>query len=245
MKAIILAAGFATRLYPLTQNKAKPLLEIKGKPIIEYIVEKIKEIEDIDRIIVVTNNKFYNDFLDWRNKKNDEYKKKIKILNDGVDSEKEKLGAVGDLLFAIEQENIQEDIFVIAGDTLFKSSLKYLYGLFKKENKDLTIFYDIHNIEEAKRLGVALVKNNLIVDFEEKPPRPKSTLCSVPAYFYKKRTLGLVKQFVQEEYNKDQPGRFLEYLYKKVPVYAYTKEEKYINVGTIEELKQASSFFQI
>lgn len=243
MKAIILAAGFATRLYPLTKNKPKSLLEIKGKPIIDYIVEKIKEIEDIDRIIVVTNNKFYKDFLVWKNKKNNEDKKKIEILNDGIDSEKEKLGAVGDLLFAIEQENIQEDIFVIAGDTLFKSSLKYLYGLFKKEDKDLTIFYDVHNIGEAKKLGVALVENNLIIDFQEKPSKPKSTLCSVPAYFYKKRTLELIKQFMQEEYNKDQPGRFLEYLYKKVPVYAYTKEEKYINVGTIEELEQASSLF--
>lgn len=242
MKAIILAAGFATRLYPLTKNKAKPLLEIKGKPIIDYIVEKIKEIEEINELIVVTNNKFYNDFLAWKKKKNIEETSKIKILNDGVNSEEEKLGAVGDLLFVIEQENIQEDIFVIAGDTLFKSSLKYLHCLFKKENKDLTIFYNVHNIEEAKRLGVALVKNNLIVDFEEKPLQPKSTLCSVPAYFYKKRTLGLIKQFTKEEFNKDQIGRFLEYLYKKVPVYAYTKEEKYINVGTTEELKQASSF---
>lgn len=240
MKAIILAAGFATRLYPLTKNKAKALLEIKGKPIIEYIVEKIKEVEAVNEIVIVTNNKFYNDFLVWKNKKEDE---KIKILNDGVDSEKEKLGAIGDLLFAIEQENIQEDIFVIAGDTLFKSSLKYLYGLFKKENKDLTILYDVHNIEEAQKLGVALVENNLIIDFQEKPSKPKSTLCSVPAYFYKKRTLELIKQFMQEEYNKDQPGRFLEYLHKKVPVYAYTKEEKYINVGTIEELEQASSIF--
>lgn len=243
MRAIILAAGFSTRLYPLTQNKAKALLEVKGKLIVDYIIEKIKEIEDIDKIIVITNNKFYNDFINWKNKKNKEDKKKIKILNDGIDSEEEKLGAVGDLLFAIEQENIHEDIFVIAGDNLFKCSLNDAYKLFRKENKDLSIFYDVQDLEEAKRFGIALVENNLIVDFQEKPSKPKSTLCSASTYFYKKETLDLIRKFIQEVKNKDQPGLFLQWLYKKVPVYAYITKEKWFDIGTKEVFEEAKKYF--
>jgi glucose-1-phosphate thymidylyltransferase len=239
MKAIILAAGFATRLYPITENKAKPLLEIKGKPIIDYIVEKIKELP-IDEIIVITNNKFYNDFLAWKDKKAEEETKNIKILNDGVNSEQEKLGSIGDLLFTIDKEKINEDLLVISGDNLFECSLKEAYDLFKKENKDLSIFYDIQKIEEAKRFGVALVENNLIIDFQEKPSQPKSTLCSASTYFYKKETLNLIKEFTKEE-NKDYPGLLMQYLYKKVPIYAYIVE-KWLDIGTEQALEQASTF---
>lgn len=240
MKAIILAAGFATRLYPLTQDKSKSLLEIKGKPIIDYILEKIKEIP-IDEIIIITNNKFYNNFTAWRENRKDI--EKIKILNNGVSFEKEKLGSIGDLLFVIDREKIDEDILVISGDNLFKCSLKKAYDVFKKENKDLSIFYDVQDTEEAKRFGVALVKDNFLVDFQEKPPEPKSTLCSTSIYFYKKETMGLIKKFNREAENKDQPGLFLQWLYKKVPVYSYVTKEKWIDIGTKEALEKALGSF--
>jgi len=239
MKSIILAAGFATRLYPLTENKAKPLLEINGKPIIDYIIEKIIEISS-DEIIVVTNNKFYPDFDDWAKKNS---YPQITILDDGVSSLEKKLGAVGDLLFAIDKQKISDDLFVISGDNLFRYSLTLAKKIFETEKKDLSIFYDVKNLEEASRLGVVQVKDNIIMNFQEKPKNPKSTLCSTSTYFFRKETIPLMRHFLQEPGSKDQPGLFLEYLYKKVPVYAYITEENWIDIGTIESFQRAQLEF--
>jgi len=239
MKSIILAAGFATRLYPLTENKSKSLLEINGKPIINYIIDKIKEISS-DEIIIITNQKFYLDFLNWKEKSS--YSDVI-ILNDGVSSLEKKLGAIGDLLFAINKQGIQEDLFVISGDNLFRYSLKEPKEIFEKEKKDLSIFYDLKNLEEATRMGVAQIKNNLIINFQEKPSNPKSTLCSTSTYFFRKETIPLMKKYLEEPGSKDQPGLFLEYLYKKVPVYAYQTEKKWIDIGTFESLQEAQAEF--
>ena len=239
MKAIILAAGFATRLYPLTKKFPKPLLKINKKSIMDHILEKIFEIKGINEVIGVTNNKFYNLFLEWKKDK-----KGIKIINDGVNSEEEKLGAVGDICFVLQKEKIKEDILIIAGDALFDFSLKEPYEIFKKTNQDLAIFYDLKDKEKVKNLGVAVVKDKKIVDFQEKPIEPKSTLCSVPIYFYKKETLNLIKEFNKEAKNKDQPGLFLEWLYKKVPVYAYVTEGTWVDIGTKESLKEARNLIR-
>jgi glucose-1-phosphate thymidylyltransferase len=239
MKAIILAAGFATRLYPITIDKAKPLLAIQGRPIIDYIVDKIDEIEDIDKIIVVSNNRFHKDFTDWRN---DRQNFNITILNDGVNCESEKKGSIGDLMFALDKEAINEDLLVISGDNLFKCSLKDAYDIFRRERKDLSIFYDTKDSEEAKRLGVALVKNNLLVDFEEKPKAPKSTLCSASTYFYKQSTLPMIKEFYDNSGNRDYPGLLVQYLYNRIPIYVHIVDE-WIDIGTHESLRKAQDSF--
>lgn len=243
MKAIILAAGFATRLYPLTLNKPKPLLEISNKPIIEHIIEKIEEIKEINKIIIVSNDKFYNNFVWWLNNAEKKFTIPIEIINDGVVSIDNKLGAIGDLYLAIENNKIDEDLLVISGDNMSKYSLKPFYEIFKKENKDLSIFYDVLKINDAKRFGIALVTNNLIQDFQEKPENPLSTLASTSTYFYKKETLELIRKFNREEKNKDQPGLLLQYLFKKVPIYAAITKEKWIDIGTIEALEEAKEFF--
>jgi len=239
MKSIILSAGFATRLYPLTENKSKSLLEINGVPIINHIVNKIREISS-DEIIIVTNQKFYLDFLNW-GEKNDYLN--IKILDDGVSTLEKKLGAIGDLLFVINKKKINEDLLVISGDNLFRYSLTEPKEIFEKEKKDLSIFYDVKNLEEATRMGVVQVKDNTIIDFQEKPQHPKSTLCSTSTYFFRKETIPLMKEYLKEPGNKDQPGLFLEYLYKKVPVYAYITKEKWIDIGTFESFQKAQTEF--
>lgn len=233
MKAIVLAAGFATRLYPLTLNKSKSLLEINHKPIIEYIIEKICEIIEIDEIIIVTNSKFYQDFLDWKKDR-----KILTILNDGVSRLEDKLGAIGDLLFVIDKKKIDDDLLVISGDNLFDYSLKEPYKIFKRERKDLSLFYDTKNLEEAKRFGVVLIKDNIITDFEEKPQNPKSTMCSSSTYFFKKSTFPLIKKFASRGIS-DQPGLLLQYLYKELPIYAYITNGKWLDIGTKESLEKA------
>lgn len=235
MKAIILAAGFAKRLYPLTENKAKSLLEINGKLVIDYILKKLEELPEINEKIIITNNRFYEQFLDWKKER------EIKILNNRVNDEENRLGAIGDILFVLEKENINDDILVIAGDALIDFSLKEPLRLFKEEKKDLTLFRDIKNIEEAKRFGVGFVENNLLTDFEEKPKFPKSALCSVPIYFYKKDTLNLIKEY---NGNLDAPGNLLKFLHKKIPIYSYITNDTWIDIGTIESLKIAEKKFK-
>ena len=191
MKAVIMAGGFSKRLSSLATNKSKCLLEIASKPIIDFTIDKLKEISDLKEIVVITNETFYEDFIRW---KKTHPSLNIKILSDGSTSENSKMGALTAFLNFLNRENTNEDIFLAGADNFFKFSLKDIYERFKKEQKDLAVFYDVKDKETAKRFGVALIKNNLLIDFEEKPENPKSTIVSSCMYFYKKETIGLIKE---------------------------------------------------
>ena len=185
MKAIILCAGYSTRLYPLTLDKPKALLKIKGKSLLSNIIEKIpKEIKDI---IIVSNGKFYKNFLEWAEK----YERQIKVLNDRTSSNETRFGGIGDLSFAIKKENINDDILVILGDNLFDFNLDDFIGYFEKHKKTLVGVYEFPH-EELKKLGVVEVKNNKIISFEEKPEKPKSSLASTGIYIFSKDDLKVV-----------------------------------------------------
>ncbi len=191
MKAVIMAGGFAKRLYPLTLNKSKCLLDLAGKPIIDYTIDKLIEIPELKEIIVISNETFYNDFVNWA--KNHQFP--IRILSDGGNSENKKIGALTALLNFIDKENLNEDFFLAGADNFFNFSLKEIYESFKKEKKDLAIFYDIKDSEQAKKFGVALLdESNIIKEFEEKPENPKSTIVSAGMYFFKKETIPLIKK---------------------------------------------------
>ena len=234
--AVIPAGGFGLRLYPLTENQPKSLLEIQGKPLIDYTIDKINEIENIDKIIITTNNKFYEKFKEWGKEKGE----KIKIINNGVNNEQEALSGFGDLMLAINNEKVEGDILVLGGDNLFDCSLKEIYKIFRGEEKDLAVCYDVMNIEKAKSLGVAEIKDNLIRNFKEKPENPKSTICSTSAYFYKKETLQLIKEFA-EKHPRGHLGTILEYLFQRVPIYAYIIKDKWIDINDKTALKLADS----
>jgi glucose-1-phosphate thymidylyltransferase len=190
MKAVLMAGGFAKRLgFP---NKSKCLIEIGGKPIIDYTLEKLKEISEINEIIVITNDTFYKDFTIWS--RSHSYMD-IKIRSDGGTKENSKIGALTALLNFLEEENLEEDLFLAGADNFFKFSLKDIYRIFRKESHDLAVFYDIKNREKAKRFGVALINSdNIITDFEEKPTNPQSTIVSSCMYFFKKETIPLIKE---------------------------------------------------
>jgi len=190
MKAILMAGGFSKRLYPLTINKSKCLIELGGKPIIDYIVLKLKEISDIDEIIIITNDTFYYDFVEWSKT---HISQKIRILSDGGNSENTKTGAFTALLNFIKQENLDENFFLAGADNFFKFSLKKIYEKFKEEKKDIAIFYDIKDSEQAKKFGVAFLdEKGIIKHFEEKPENPKTTIVSACMYFIKKETIPLI-----------------------------------------------------
>ena len=238
IKALILAAGYATRLYPLTLNQPKPLLEVGGKPIIDHIIEKLGEIEEIDSIFVVTNNKFHNHFLEWAEKSG--FKTPITIINDGTLSNEDRLGAVGDMAVAVEQGKIDDDLFVIAGDNLIGFSLKNMADLSKEKKSSVVAGRKAAKEEIAGRFGnIILDENNKIIGFEEKPEKPKSEIAATATYLFNKEALGHLKQCMQDEGKPDNSGDFVRYLSEKQDVHSFIFEDGWFDIGNKEELERA------
>jgi glucose-1-phosphate thymidylyltransferase len=244
MKGIILAAGYGTRLYPLTSDIPKALLPVAGRPIIEYIIEKLKPIKELQSIYIVTNAKFYPLFIEWK----DSYKSsfKIEILNDGTYSNKDRLGAIGDLYFVVEKEGIKEEIIVIGGDNIFDFSIDEAYGYFKKKKASVVCLYDMENPSSvARRYGVvSLDKENRIVLFEEKPERPRSTLISTAIYFFSRDALDELRRFIKEGINPDNSGDFIRYLSERKEIFGFVMKGMWFDIGNGETYKKANEYYR-
>ncbi|MDQ6631295.1 MAG: nucleotidyltransferase family protein [Verrucomicrobiota bacterium] len=245
MKILILAAGYATRLHPLTLTQPKPLLLVAGKPMIEYVMDNLAGIEDIDRVYVVTNAKFAGHFQTWA----DDYratksKLDFTIVNDGSTNDTNKLGAIGDLNLVINQEKVDDDLIVVAGDNLFSESLGDFGDFCRKKNAPVLGVYDVGSLEEIKKYNsISLDPEGRITFFEEKPENPTSTLTGIALYFYPKFTLPLIKQYVAEGNNPDQPGRLVQWLYPKIPFYTWTVPGFWYDIGSKETLEEANRIF--
>ncbi len=242
MKVLILGAGYAVRLYPLTENIAKPLISVGGKTVIERLVEQILtlRIQDMGEILVVCNNKFYSQFEVWQAKT----KAPVKLINDATNANEEKLGSIGDILFVLEKEAIDQDLLIVAGDNIFDFDLGEILSFFRKTKRSVIPFMPV-DYEYAKKGGTAeLDKDGKIIFFEEKSAKPRSTLYSIPIYFYRKEDIGLLKQYIREGGNKDAPGYFLEWLYKKTDVYGHkVKDCAWFDIGDFESLDKADKNF--
>lgn len=237
MKALIMAAGYAKRMWPLTLEKPKHLLPVAGKPVIDYILEQLEGIKEVDEIFVVTNSKFFPVFRDFFEK--GKYKKKVSVIDDGTSSEETKLGSIGDLQFAIDKLGLEDDIFVIFGDNIFTFRLKEMVEKFM-ELKEPLIGVCKTSIQEAKKFGVVSVDSNgKIIDFEEKPENPKSDLASTGIYILPKKTLCKIKEYVDSGSNVDAFGFFLSWLYKKTPQFAINFTGKWFDIGSLETYKEA------
>jgi glucose-1-phosphate thymidylyltransferase len=241
MNALILAAGYATRLYPLTLNKAKPLLTVGGKPIIEWVVDNLEGVPELEAIYIVTNDKFAADFQTW----SDEYRSrhpqfKFKIVNDGSTSDDDKLGAIGDINFVVTQEKLaQSSLLIIAGDNLFTESLK---GFVAGANQtDATVgVYDVADHEAIKKYGNVLIDGDgVITHLEEKPKKPQGTLAAIAVYYYSPAALSLLTTYLAAGNNPDQPGRFVQWLYTRKPVKSFQIKGKWLDIGSKETLENA------
>lgn len=243
MNAIILAAGYGTRLHPLTKDFPKTLLEISGNPILNCILDKIMEIRDIKKTFIVTNDKFFQKFIEWNS--NHAYRN-IKILNDGSTSESDRKGAIGDIDFAIKQEGIDDDIMVIAGDNLFEFSLTHLYSFFKEKKSSVIALHDIIDKGIASRkLGVVDIDGgSRIVGFEEKPEFPKTSLVSTACYILARKDVMLLEQCIREHKQPDNLGDFIKWLSAREYVYGYVFSERWFDIGTIEQFEAASREFE-
>jgi len=241
MNVLILAAGYATRLYPLTLNKAKPLLTVGGKPIIEWLVDNLVGSPDLETIYVVANDKFAADFQAW----SQQYQKhhpelKFKIINDGSTSDDDKLGAIGDIDFVITQENLSgSSLLIAAGDNLFTDSLADFVAYAKGSEVTVAV-HDVGDTEAIKKYGnITVDAEGIITRFEEKPQKPHGTLAAIALYYYSPAVLSLLRTYLAAGNNADQPGRFVQWLYRRKPVKTFQIKGKWLDIGSKETLENA------
>ena len=231
MKAIILAAGYATRMYPLTENFPKPLLPVNGKPILETILDDIQTIPTIDQIIVVSNHKFISIFQDWMIA----YRctKPLLILDDGSTSNDNRLGAVKDIAFAVDSCGIDDDILVLAGDNLYDFSMNGFVNRFHEFGKDMIMVHEETDVAKLQKTGVVELWGDHVVSFEEKPLVPKGTHTVPPFYLYRKGTLPLLRDYEKEGKALDAPGNLVAWLCRHVTVCAYPMSGKRVDIGDL------------
>lgn len=240
MKAIILAAGFSTRLYPLTRSFPKGLLPIWGKQIASFMAEGVAARPEISDIYLITSSCFTAQYREWLARNWDG---RIKLIENGVSCLEKKLGAVGDLLYALDREKIDDDILVAPSDTLASLDIGSFLAFFRARGSVTTAVYRTDDLSKiAGRLGCAVLDGDRITRFVEKPAQPPSPYMAVPYYAFPKATLPLIRQYAKEGNALDSPGSIIAWMTQKVPVYAYEVKGYYWDVGTVavyEALKKS------
>ena len=245
MKALILAAGYGTRLYPLTKKYPKPLLAVAGRPILDYIFDKLLQVKALKEIIIITNDKFYSKFLAWA-KKNERLIKKgnisLKVLNDGTTSEDDRLGAIGDIRFALDKTRPNDDVLIAGGDNLFEEDLLSFAEYARANSPRATIgAYDVKKKALAAKYGVVeLDAKNRITDFTEKPKVPRSTLAATCLYYIPKEKIGCFKEYAKDPGNEcDKSGSFIKWLSRKEKVYAFVFKKRWYDIGDPSVYREA------
>lgn len=238
MKVIVLAAGFATRLYPLTLNTAKPLLDIAGKPMLTRLLERVLELKGITEVYVVSNEKFYKQFENWRAAFNAPVP--VHILNDGTSTDETKLGAIGDMAFAMDQWMEDEEMMVVAGDNLIEFDLVACHEEFKRQRRPMILVREIDDVAAMKRYNEVVVSNDgLVKSFREKPKDPSSSLAAIALYFFLPQVRQKLHEYLNSGGNPDAPGHFIEWLVKQMPVAAMQFHGRWHDIGNLQTLEQA------
>ena len=238
MKALILAAGYGTRLYPHTRNFPKALLKIGNRPIVNYLLDKLQDLNDASRILLVTNNRFFKQFQGWKRGTN--LNSHIRLFNDLTTSPKDKKGAVGDMHFVFSKEHFRGDFLVLGGDNLFKSNLRDFISFAKSKRPFTTIgLFNLKNKREACHYGVVrLNKNKRIVELQEKPKSPKSSLVAMCLYYFPQESLRLINQYLKDPLNcSDTAGNYISWLSRKDKVYGFIFEDFWFDIGHIHIYK--------
>jgi len=242
MNCIILAAGYATRLYPLTIDKPKPLLKVKDKTILDWLVDDLESSGEIEKYIVVSNAKFAKNFEDWANSK--EIKNKITVVDDGTLTNETRLGAVADILFAKESLGLKGDTIIIAGDNVLDFSLCKFVDYYKQKNASCIMRYYEENYERCKKSGVVeFDSEDVIKSMEEKPENPKTQWLAPPFYIYTAKDFELVKDALDSGCGKDAPGSFAAWLSKKTKVCAMEMPGKRYDIGNIESYENVQKIY--
>ncbi len=247
MKAIVLAAGYATRMYPLTKETPKPLLTLGNRTILDHIVKDIAVIDDVDELYIVSNEKFIGQFQKWHQKVKKEalYSNlSIFIISDGTTDNDNRLGAIADIQFAIEHFQVDDDTLVIAGDNVFKFSFLDIFSFFKKMDAGIIAVKSFDGMKKLQRSGIVeFDQQKRIIGFEEKPEKPRSTFVAPAFYILKRESLPAIKAYLDQENKSDAPGYFIAWLIKRQPLYAFEIQNPYYDIGTLEAYQNIQKLF--
>lgn len=245
MKALLLGAGYALRLYPLTRDRPKPLLPVGGIPIIQRVLERVLAVPGLEVIYIVSNHRFVSNYYNWLA----DYRSKnrppipIDVYDDMTSSPDDRLGAIGDINFVIKNAKIKDDLLVVAGDNLIEFDLAPFVTFATKRGSSVAL----KDIGASKLISqysvVQLDQDNMIIDFEEKPPIPKGSLVSTGMYYFFADTLPMIQQYLELGYNPDAPGYYVQWLYKKIKLYGYIVEGIWFDIGDIDSYKEANDYF--
>lgn len=246
LKAIILAAGYGTRLYPLTRNTPKPLLAVGKKPIIEWIIDRLSAVDGIDRIFVVTNHRFASNFAEWQRKFVQKSATPVEIIDDNTGSNEDRLGAIGDMNFCIDKAGINDDLLVVAGDNLFEFDVNEFVKFAAKKPAAIAL-KDMKGSEPSAISRYSIVEldpKSRITDFQEKPQNPKTSLISIGIYLYRKNVLKKIKEYIAEGNTPDAPGYFVQWLHKRTEVYGYVTSGLWYDIGDIDSYTKACAIYE-
>jgi glucose-1-phosphate thymidylyltransferase len=239
MNALILAGGYGTRLGSLTLNSPKPLLPVAGRPILTRIVEALDEVPDIRRVVVVGNAKFDGQLRNWAKS----YRGRLRpeIVNDGTLTNETRLGAVGDIRFALDRAGLyDDDLLILGGDNLYSFRLSDFISFFRRKGAANVVF-DVGSPELAKQYGIAAIdESDRIVAFVEKPESPPSTLASTCLYAFKQDQLTMIGKYLADGGKPDRTGDYVGWVHKQIPFFGWTASGKWIDIGKPEELARAN-----
>ncbi len=242
MIVVILAGGFAKRMWPLTKDKPKHLLSVAGKPMLSYVLEKLEPLKTVDQVIISTNVAFERHFREYLS--GIETKKKLTLFIEDSRSEKEKLGSVGALGYLIKKGNVKDDLLVIGGDNIFSFDLSVFLEYFKLKNASTVALFDLKSVDKARLYGVVCVNSDFrIVDFQEKPVEPKSTLVSTACYAFTKDGVKSILEYLDKGNEPDKMGHFIEWLHKNDKVYGFVFKGAWFDIGSLESYNEANEYF--
>ncbi len=241
MKCLILAAGYATRLYPLTENFPKPLLEVQGKTILDWLIDDIDTLGFVDEYVVISNHKFAHHFDKWAAEK----AQKVTVVDDGTSTNETRLGAVKDIQFAIDKLGLDDDMLVIAGDNLLDFSLTKFITYAKEKNTSCIMRYYEANEEKLKKCGVVTIdENEKIIRMTEKSPTPETHWCTPPFYYYTREDARLVEKGIEAGCGVDAPGSYIAWLCTQTPVHAMEMPGKRYDIGNLESYRKVQEDYK-
>lgn len=241
MKCLILAAGYATRLYPLTENFPKPLLEVQNKTILDWLIDDIDRLGLVDEYVVISNHKFAHHFDKWAMAKS----QKITVVDDGTESNETRLGAVRDIQFAIDELKLDDDMLVIAGDNLLDFSLTKFIKYAKEKNSACIMRYYEPSEQKLTKCGVVTVdENDKILNMVEKPAQPETHWCCPPFYYYTKEAAKLIQKGIESGCGVDAPGSFIAWLCKQIPAYAMEMPGSRYDIGNLESYEKVQKEYK-
>jgi len=239
MKALILAAGYATRLRPLTDSIPKMLLPLAERPLLDYLVDRLREVDEIEEIHLVTNARFADAFRDWA-------PEDVIVHDDGTTSNEDRLGAIGDIAFAIERGGLEgEDLMIVAGDNLIGYSLADFVDFWRAKDGSAIAVREIEDRELLRQYGVVEIDaNDRVVGLEEKPAQPKSDLAATASYVYRADHIAQLPRYLEEGNPPDAPGNFMVWLHTREPVYGYRVSGEWHDIGDLGQLLEADNLLR-